>query len=320
VHHNTLNGLFLSDVIAAFRSKGWKWIDASEAFQDPVFKSEPDVLPAGERLMIALAKQTGNRHRRFTSAVQGLVNGQVVFETTIVGACSTVVRLDYQTKKADYVANILSGLDWDVLNRRFGFAWGIGVWLLTAFLQKIALVISSRVGGTSGPIWGTAFLRGAAAVKLFVARAQALDSHFSLDARRAAITGAVCRRLDGIPLAIELAAARVRSLTPDDLVARLDQRFRLLTRGSRAALERHQTLRNTIDWSYDLLGENEREGLNRLSVFAGGADLAALSRKHAQGPPALRSARERLALRLLFGRLELRSQSPTRGPSGDRTP
>ena len=63
----------------------------------------------------------------------------------------------------------------------------------------------------------------------------------------------LCRRLDGIPLAIELAAARVRSLSPEDLVARLDQRFKLLTRGSRAALERHQTLRNTIDWSYDLL-------------------------------------------------------------------
>ena len=62
---------------------------------------------------------------------------------------------------------------------------------------------------------------------------------------------------------------------PEDLVARLDQRFKLLTRGSRAALERHQTLRNTIDWSYDLLGEHEREALNRLSVFAGGADLAA---------------------------------------------
>ena len=59
VHHNTLNGLFLSDVIAAFRSKGWKWIDASEAFQDPVFNREPDVLPAGESLLIALAKQTG---------------------------------------------------------------------------------------------------------------------------------------------------------------------------------------------------------------------------------------------------------------------
>ena len=80
----------------------------------------------------------------------------------------------------------------------------------------------------------------------------------------------LCRRLDGIPLAIELAAARVRSMAPEDLVARLDQRFKLLTRGSRAALERHQTLRSTIDWSYDLLDPTERQALNRLSVFAGG--------------------------------------------------
>ena len=79
--------------------------------------------------------------------------------------------------------------------------------------------------------------------------------------RAASAVGVLCRRLDGIPLAIELAAARVRSMTPDDLVARLDQRFKLLTRGSRAALERHQTLRSTIDWSYDLLARPERHAL-----------------------------------------------------------
>jgi len=87
--------------------------------------------------------------------------------------------------------------------------------------------------------------------------------------------GVLCRRLDGIPLAIELAAARVRSLSPEDLVARLDQRFKLLTHGGHAALERHQTLRSTIDWSYDLLTTTERHALDRLSVFAGGCDLAA---------------------------------------------
>ncbi|HEX4528797.1 MAG TPA: hypothetical protein VIA11_05220, partial [Acidimicrobiia bacterium] len=81
--------------------------------------------------------------------------------------------------------------------------------------------------------------------------------------------------LDGIPLAIELAAARVRSMSPADLVARLDQRFKLLTRGSRAAMERHQTLRSTIDWSYGLLDVTERRVLDRLSVFAGGCDLSA---------------------------------------------
>jgi predicted ATPase len=113
------------------------------------------------------------------------------------------------------------------------------------------------------------------AVRLFVDRARDAEPDFALTADNVEAVGQLCRRLDGIPLAIELAAARVRSLTPDDLVARLDQRFRLLTRGSRAALERHQTLRNTVDWSYNLLGEDEQVGLNRLSVFAGGCDLDA---------------------------------------------
>ena len=91
------------------------------------------------------------------------------------------------------------------------------------------------------------------AVRLFVDRANAAKNDFALTDRNAGAVAVVCRRLDGIPLAIELAAARVRSMSVEDLVARLDQRFKLLTRGSRAALERHQTLRNTIDWSYDLL-------------------------------------------------------------------
>ena len=118
-------------------------------------------------------------------------------------------------------------------------------------------------------------LMGADAVQLFSDRARAAKNEFALTDRNASAVGVLCRRLDGIPLAIELAAARVRSLSPEDLVARLDQRFKLLTRGSRAALERHQTLRSTIDWSYDLLEPTERRALDRLSVFAGGCDLAA---------------------------------------------
>jgi predicted ATPase len=118
-------------------------------------------------------------------------------------------------------------------------------------------------------------LMGADAVQLFSDRARAAKNEFALTDRNARAVGVLCRRLDGIPLAIELAAARVRSLSPEDLVARLDQRFKLLTRGSRAALERQQTLRSTIDWSYDLLEPTERLALDRLSVFAGGCDLAA---------------------------------------------
>ncbi|MES4906845.1 MULTISPECIES: BTAD domain-containing putative transcriptional regulator [unclassified Streptomyces] len=85
----------------------------------------------------------------------------------------------------------------------------------------------------------------------------------------------ICRRLDGLPLAIELAAARLRLLTPRQLADRLDDRFRLLTSGSRTVLPRQQTLRAVVDWSWDLLDERERTVLRRLSVFAGGCDLAA---------------------------------------------
>ena len=112
-------------------------------------------------------------------------------------------------------------------------------------------------------------------VRLFCDRAHDAKNDFALTDHNAGAIAQLCRRLDGIPLALELAAARVRSLPPEDLVERLDQRFRLLTRGSRAAIERHQTLRNTIDWSYDLLSDAERGALNRLSVFAGGCDLSA---------------------------------------------
>ncbi|MET9152903.1 BTAD domain-containing putative transcriptional regulator [Streptomyces griseoflavus] len=85
----------------------------------------------------------------------------------------------------------------------------------------------------------------------------------------------ICRRLDGLPLAIELAAARLRMLTPRQIADRLDDRFRLLTSGSRTALPRQQTLRAVVDWSWDLLDEDERDVLCRLSVFAGGCDLVA---------------------------------------------
>jgi predicted ATPase/DNA-binding SARP family transcriptional activator len=117
----------------------------------------------------------------------------------------------------------------------------------------------------------------AAAVKLFVARARAVEARFSPDARTAAITGAVCRRLDGIPLAIELAAARTATLGMEELAAHLDDRFHLLIGGHRTALPRHQTLRATLDWSYELLPATDRTVLRRLAIFAGGFTLEAAS-------------------------------------------
>jgi predicted ATPase len=113
------------------------------------------------------------------------------------------------------------------------------------------------------------------AVRLFVERAQAANPRFTLTEQHAAAVAAICRRLDGIPLAIELAAARVRVLAPEQLASRLDQRFRLLTGGSRAALPRQQTLQALVDWSYQLLTPPERRLFDRLSVFAGGCTLEA---------------------------------------------
>jgi predicted ATPase len=109
-----------------------------------------------------------------------------------------------------------------------------------------------------------------ACVHLFVDRATAVQSRFALTDRNASTVIQVCHRLDGIPLAIELAAARVIVFSPEQIAARLDDRFRLLTGGSRTALERHQTLSALIDWSYDLLSDQERWVFRHLSVFAGG--------------------------------------------------
>jgi predicted ATPase len=108
------------------------------------------------------------------------------------------------------------------------------------------------------------------AVRLFIDRAVASQKHFRISDRNASAVARICARLDGIPLAIELAAKRVRSLGVDQVAQRLDDRFRLLTGGSRAALPRHQTLRAMIDWSYNLLSNDEKTLLVRLAVFSGG--------------------------------------------------
>ena len=114
-------------------------------------------------------------------------------------------------------------------------------------------------------------------VRLFVERLSAADPHFAPDRRNAAMIAAICRRLNGMPLAIELAAARAAVLGVEEVATHLDDRFRLLTGGRRTGLPRHQTLRATLDWSYQLLSEPERVILRRLSVFAGVFRLEAAS-------------------------------------------
>jgi predicted ATPase/class 3 adenylate cyclase len=118
-------------------------------------------------------------------------------------------------------------------------------------------------------------IRSAEAVRLFADRAGQQGARLSWDPQAAEVAGRICRRLDGIPLAIELAAARLRVMSVTELDARLDRRFSILTGGSRAALPRQQTLLAMVDWSWELLTAAERHVLAGLSVFAGGFDLAA---------------------------------------------
>jgi len=114
-------------------------------------------------------------------------------------------------------------------------------------------------------------------VRLFLERARAVKPHFAPDQGQTAMMAGICRRLDGMPLAIELAAARAATLGIEELAARIDDRFDLLSGGRRTALPRHQTLRATLDWSHDLLPELERTILHRLAVFAGAFNFEAAS-------------------------------------------
>ena len=116
------------------------------------------------------------------------------------------------------------------------------------------------------------------AVRLLRDRAGAVRKDLTTDAHTSTIMARVCRALDGIPLAIELAAARLRTMSLDQLAHRLDDRFRLLTSGSRTALPHHRTLRAVVDWSWELLTDAERMVLRRLAVFSGGASLEAAER------------------------------------------
>ncbi|WP_232836807.1 BTAD domain-containing putative transcriptional regulator [Lentzea terrae] len=123
---------------------------------------------------------------------------------------------------------------------------------------------------------GQTDIAGFGAVRLFLDRASAVKPGFVLDESTVDDVKQICRRLDGMPLALELAAARLRSMTVRQITQRLDDRFRLLTSGSRTALPRQRTLRAVVEWSWDLLTEEELQLARRLSVFPAGADLAAI--------------------------------------------
>ncbi|HYX58107.1 MAG TPA: BTAD domain-containing putative transcriptional regulator, partial [Streptosporangiaceae bacterium] len=168
--------------------------------------------------------------------------------------------------------------------------------------RRLRILATSRepLGITGEALWPTEplALPGASpgeiesspAIRLLRDRAGAVRKDLGGDARTLSAMVRICRALDGMPLAIELAAARLRTMTIEQLANRLDDRFRLLTSGSRTALPRHRTLRAVVDWSWDLLAGAERLVLRRLSVFSGGASLEAAERvcaAPAAGPPAV---------------------------------
>ncbi|WP_133852189.1 BTAD domain-containing putative transcriptional regulator [Labedaea rhizosphaerae] len=161
--------------------------------------------------------------------------------------------------------------------------------------RRLRILATSRepLGITGEALWPVAPLalpaenadadeiEAAPAIRLLLDRAAAVRTDLATEARTPATLSTlarVCRALDGMPLAIELAAARLRTMSLDQLANRLDDRFRLLTGGSRTALPRHRTLRAVVDWSWELLTDAERTVLRRLSVFAGGASLEAAER------------------------------------------
>jgi predicted ATPase/DNA-binding SARP family transcriptional activator len=164
--------------------------------------------------------------------------------------------------------------------------------------RRLRILATSRepLGITGEELWpvaplvlpaddaGPAEIESAPAVRLLRDRAGAMRKDLGTDAGTSSTLARVCRALDGMPLAIELAAARLRTMSLDQLADRLDDRFRLLTGGSRTALPRHKTLRAVVDWSWELLTDAERTVLRRLSVFSGGASLDAAERVCAGDP------------------------------------
>ncbi len=175
-------------------------------------------------------------------------------------------------------------------------AAGLAGYLL-ARCPQVQILATSReslaVAGES--LWPLSPLATAPASELFLARARAVAPEFAADEQAMVTVSEICARLDGLPLAIELAAARIRAFAPGDILARLGDRFGLLTSGYRTAPARHQTLRAVADWSYELLFDEERRVFERMSVFAAPCPLAAAEQVCATDPIAAKDVADLLA-------------------------
>jgi predicted ATPase/DNA-binding SARP family transcriptional activator len=198
-------------------------------------------------------------------------------------AAAVVSALDVADQSSEPMARLLdylAGKDLllvlDNCEHVVGEAARVAAALLGGCPLLLIVATSREVLGVPGEaVFATPPLQLGDAVALFVERATAADPRFVLEEHGQAAVADVCERLDGLPLAVELAAARARVFGVGDIAARLDDRFRLLTGGARTALPRQQTLRAVVDWSYDLLFDDERRLFDRMSVFAGGCSLPA---------------------------------------------
>ncbi|MFE5257993.1 BTAD domain-containing putative transcriptional regulator [Streptomyces coelicoflavus] len=210
-------------------------------------------------------------------AVPGaVVNALGLRETVLLTGDRPAVQDDPVALLVEYCAPRSQLLVLDNCEHVIGAAARLAETLLTRCPGLTVLATSREPLGVPGEsVRPVEPLTPGQARRLFAARASAVRPDADAVLRDEEAVDEICRRLDGLPLAIELAAARLRLLTPREIADRLDDRFRLLTSGSRTVLPRQQTLRAVVDWSWDLLDEAERTMLRELSVFAGGWDLAA---------------------------------------------
>jgi len=209
------------------------------------------------RLLTALAAQ---RTLLVLDNCEHLVEAAAALADPILGACPQVRVLATSREPLNITGEAL---------------WTVGPLTLPPD-PAVSSDISERAGVLAPtPTGAPPGIDDYASVRLLIERARAVLPGFELTEANAPAVAQICRALDGMPLAIELAAARLRTMAPEQVAARLDDRFRLLTGGSRTAMPRHQTLRAVVDWSWDLLDDAERTLWRRFSIFTGGATLEA---------------------------------------------
>jgi predicted ATPase/class 3 adenylate cyclase/DNA-binding CsgD family transcriptional regulator len=185
----------------------------------------------------------------------------------------------------EYLAGMSSLLVLDNCEHVLAAASGVADRLVGASSGLTVLATSREPLGITGELaWRVPPLESGSAVQLFIERARLVRPSFEPDAAETEVVAGICERLDGLPLAIELAAARIRMMRPSAIASGLDDRFRLLTGGTRTAQPRQQTLEASVAWSFDLLDQAERALLRRLSVFNGGFNLDA-AEKVGSGEP-----------------------------------